>query len=79
MYRCLVAFLALYDQAVMMSPKEEKERAKEYVESMTCPEWRNGFLLTDGTKFALSQKPGLHDEAWFNKNKNYSINCQICL
>ena len=75
--RCLVAFLALHDQAVMMPPEEEKERAKEYVERLTCPEWRNGFLLADGTKFTLFQKPGLHGEAWFDKNKNYSIDCQV--
>jgi hypothetical protein len=76
-YRCLVAFLALHDEAVMMPPEEEKERAKEYVEGVTCPEWRNGFLLADGTKFALFQKPGLHGEAWFDKNKDYSIDCQV--
>lgn len=77
-YRCLIAFLALHDEAVMMPPEEEKERAKEYVEAATCPEWRNGFLLADGTKFVLFQKPGLHGEAWFDKNKNYSIDCQVC-
>jgi hypothetical protein len=76
-YRCLVAFLALHDEVVMMPPDEEKERAKEYVEAATCPEWRNGFLLADGTKFPLFQKPGLHGEAWFDKNKNYSIDCQV--
>jgi hypothetical protein len=74
---CLVAFLALHDQAVMMLPEEEKECAKEYIEQVTCPEWRNSFLLADGTKFVLFQKPGLHGEAWFDKKKNYSINCQI--
>jgi hypothetical protein len=76
-YRCLIAFLALHDEAVMMPPEEEKERAKEYVEAATCPEWRNGFLLADGTKFVLFQKPGLHGEAWFDKNKDYSIDCQV--
>ena len=76
-YRCLVAFLALHDEAVMMPPEEEKERAKEYVEGLTCPEWQNGFLLADGTKFILFQKPGLHGEVWFDKNKNYSIDCQV--
>lgn len=76
-YRCMVAFLALHDQTVMIPPEEEKERAKEYVEAATCPEWRNGFLLGDGTKFALFQKPGLHGEAWFDKNKDYSIDCQV--
>jgi hypothetical protein len=78
-YRCLVAFLALHDEVVMMPPEEEKERAKEYVEQVTCREWRNGFLLADGTKFPLFQKPGLHGEAFFDKNKNYSIDCQVCV
>jgi hypothetical protein len=77
-FRCLIAFLALHDEAVMIPPEEEKERAKEYVEEITCPEWRKGFLLADGTKFALFQKPGLHGEAWFDKNKNYSVDCQVC-
>ena len=76
-YRCFVAFLALHDEVVMMPPEEEKERAKEYVERATCPEWRNGFLLANGTKFVLFQKPGLHGEAWFDKNKDYSIDCQV--
>lgn len=78
-YRCLIAFLARHDEAIMMPPEEEKEKAKEYVEKATCPEWRNGFLLADGTKFALFQKPGLHGEAWFDKNKDYSIDCQVCI
>ena len=77
-YRCLVAFLALHDEVVMMPPEEEKEQAKAYVEAATCPEWRNGFILADGTKFPLFQKPGLHGEAWFDKNKNYSVDCQVC-
>jgi hypothetical protein len=76
-YRCLVAFLALHDEAVMIPPEEEKHRAKDYVEGTTCPEWRNGFMVADGTKFQLFQKPGLHGEAWFDKNKDYSINCQV--
>src|SRR5713101_2468846 len=29
-YHCLVVFLSLHDEAVMMLPEEEKERAKEY-------------------------------------------------
>jgi hypothetical protein len=78
-YRCFVAFLALHDEAVAFPPEEEKELAKDYVAAATCPEWRNGFLLADGTKFPLFQKPGLHGEAWFDKNKNYSIDCQVCM
>jgi hypothetical protein len=70
-------FLALYDEVVIMPPEEEKEQVKEYVKRATCPEWWNGFLLANGTKFVLFQKPGLHGEAWFDKNKDYSIDCQI--
>ena len=77
-YRCLIAFLALHDEVVMMPPEEEKEQVKGFVKEVTCPEWWNGFLLADDTKFALFQKPGLHGEAWFNKNKNYLIDCQVC-
>jgi hypothetical protein len=50
---CLVVFLSLHDKVIMMPPEEEKERVKAYMESMTCPEWHNGFLLVDGTKFVL--------------------------
>jgi hypothetical protein len=34
-----VAFLALYDNVVIMPSKEEKEQAKDYMESITCPKW----------------------------------------
>jgi hypothetical protein len=56
---CLVTFLALHNQAIMMLPEEEKRHVKEYVKQVTCPKWRNGFLLANGTKFVLFQKPGL--------------------
>ena len=36
---CLIAFLALYDEVVIMPPEEEKEHTKEYLEKVTCPEW----------------------------------------
>ena len=55
---CLVAFLRMHDTVVMFPTEDEKENAKHYVEALTCPEWWNGFLLTDGTKFLLFQKPG---------------------
>jgi hypothetical protein len=39
MYCCLVAFLAFYDEVVMMPPKELKGWVKKYVESVTYLEW----------------------------------------
>ena len=34
---CLIAFLALHNEAVMMPSEEEKECMKDFVEVMTCP------------------------------------------
>jgi hypothetical protein len=44
----MVAFLALHDVAVHWPTDEEKERAKEWVESVSCAEWRDGFCMVDG-------------------------------
>jgi hypothetical protein len=43
-----------------------------------CAEWRNSFLLVDEIKFLLYQCPSLHGDAWFDKDGQYSINCQVC-
>jgi hypothetical protein len=73
----MVAFLALHDVAVHWLMDEEKERAKEWVESVSCAEWRNGFCMVDGTLFPLLQKPGHHGEAYFDRKSNYSLNVQV--
>jgi hypothetical protein len=75
----IVALLSLHDEAVHLPTQEEKETAKEWVSSQACPEWRDGHLLVDGTKFAMFQRPGLHGDAWFDKNKDYSLDCQVCI
>jgi hypothetical protein len=75
--RVVVAILSLHDDAVHLPDAAEKEEAKLFVESQTCPEWRDGFLLVDGTKFAFFQRPGLHGDSWFDKDGEYSISCQV--
>ncbi|KAL1749955.1 hypothetical protein FB107DRAFT_224683 [Schizophyllum commune] len=75
--RCLIALVSLHDQAVHLPTADDKEAAKEYVEKETCPEWRNGYLLADGTKLPVFCKPGLHGEAWYDKNKDYSLDAQV--
>ncbi|KAL1671979.1 hypothetical protein EV122DRAFT_225588, partial [Schizophyllum commune] len=75
--RCLIALVSLHDQAVHLPTADDKEAAKEYIEKETCPEWRNGYLLADGTKIPVFCKPGLHGEAWYDKNKDYSLDAQI--
>jgi hypothetical protein len=76
--RVVVALLSHHDDTIHFPEADEKEDAKDYVEEHTCLEWRNGFLLVDGTKFLFFQRPGLHGDTWFNKDGEYSIDCQVC-
>lgn len=76
--RVIIALLSLHDEAVHLPNAEEKETAKDWVGAQACPEWRDGYLLVDGTKLAVFQRPGLHGDAWFDKNKDYSLDCQVC-
>lgn len=76
--RVLVAILGLHDNAVHLPEGDEKEAAKDWVGDATCPEWRDGFLLGDGSKVPLYQQPGLHGDAWFDKDKEYSMDVQVC-
>jgi hypothetical protein len=73
----MVAFLVLHDVAVHWPTDEDKERAKEWVESVSCAEWRDGFCMVDGTLVPLSQKLGHHGEAYFDRKSNYSSNVQV--
>ena len=75
--RVMVAVLALHDKGIHLPTADEKEDAKAWVDGETCPEWRDGFLLVDGTKFPIFQRPGLHGDTWFDKNKDYSLDCQV--
>jgi hypothetical protein len=77
--RVIVALLSCHDEAVHLPDAMEKESSKSYVGNSVCPEWRGGFLLADGSKFPFYQRPGLHGDAWFDKDGMYSIDCQVCL
>jgi hypothetical protein len=75
--RVMVALLSLHDETVRLPTAEEKESAKAWVAEQVCPEWSDGHLMVDGTKFSLFQRPGLHGDAWFDKNRTYSLDCQV--
>jgi len=76
--RVMMALLSLHDECVHLPTAEEKESAKAWVAEQVCPEWSDGCLMVDGTKFSLFQRPGLHGDAWLDKNRNYSLDCQVC-
>jgi len=75
--RVIVAFLALHDSVVCWPPPAEKEEAKQWVEDNSCPAWRDGFCMVDGTLVPLAEKPGHHGEAYFDRKSNYSLNVQV--
>jgi hypothetical protein len=69
----IVALLSYHDEVIHLPDATEKEGSKSYVEDVLCPELRGGFLLADGSKFPFYQRPGLHGDAWFDKDGSYSI------
>ncbi|KAF8235113.1 hypothetical protein L208DRAFT_1258673, partial [Tricholoma matsutake] len=73
----IVALLSFHDEAIHLPDAAEKESSKSYVDEAVCPEWQGGFLLADGSKFPLYQCPGLHGDAWFDKDGAYDIDCHV--
>lgn len=60
-----------------MPDADMKEEAKAFCEEKTCGEWRDGYLVVDGSTFELFQKPGHYGETYFDKSSNYSLNAQV--
>jgi hypothetical protein len=54
-----------------------KSEAKEWVESKSCPAWRNGWLMVDGTLVPLFRRPGYFGNVFFDRKSNYSLNVQV--
>jgi len=75
--RVMLALLSLHDECIHFPTAEEQENAKAWVTAQVCPEWSDGYMMVDGTKFSLFQRPGLHGDTWFDKNRTYSLDCQV--
>jgi len=56
---------------------EEIERAKSWVESNSCPAWRDGWCMVDGTLVPLFQRPHHFGNTFFDRKSNYSMNVQV--
>ncbi|KII82824.1 hypothetical protein PLICRDRAFT_112152 [Plicaturopsis crispa FD-325 SS-3] len=63
--------------ALQWASDEDKERAKAWVEANSCPEWRDGWLMVDGTLVPLFQRPESHGNSFFDRKSNYSLNAQL--
>ena len=56
---------------------EEIERAKSWVESNSCPAWRDGWWMVDGSLVPLFQRPHHFGNTFFDRKSNYSMNVQV--
>lgn len=57
---------------------QDIERAKAWVEGNSCPAWRDGWLMVDGTLVPLFQRPHHYGNTFFDRKSNYSMNVQVC-
>ena len=66
--------------AVMPWPnRADIERAKARVEGNSCPAWRDGWCMVDGTLVPLFQRPHHFGNTFFDRKSNYSMNVQVCI
>ena len=64
--------------SVQWASERMKTEAKDWVEANSCPAWRNGWLMVDGTLVPLFRRPGYFGNVFFDRKSNYSLNVQVC-
>jgi hypothetical protein len=64
--------------SIQWANDQMKAEAKEWVEENSCPAWRNGWLMVDGTLVPLFRRPGYFGNVFFDRKSNYSLNVQVC-
>ncbi|KIP12161.1 hypothetical protein PHLGIDRAFT_57966, partial [Phlebiopsis gigantea 11061_1 CR5-6] len=55
----------------------QKEEAKVWVEERSCPAWRDGWCMVDGTLVPLFMRPGYFGNTFYDRKSNYSLNVQL--
>jgi hypothetical protein len=63
--------------AIYWPTEAEREEAKQWVEDNSCPAWRNGWAMVDGTLIPLYARPGYFGNTWYDRKNNYSLNLQV--
>ncbi|KAL1724902.1 hypothetical protein EV714DRAFT_185168, partial [Schizophyllum commune] len=62
--------------ALQWPGEEEQEKAKQWVEEASCPAWREGWLMVDGTLVPLFRRPGHFGNSFYDRKSNYPLNVQ---
>lgn len=55
-----------------------KATVKAWTEEASCPAWRDGWPMVDGTLVPLFMWPAFFGNTWFDRKSNYSMNIQVC-
>ena len=67
-----------FRRVVMQWPSDEEiQEAQDWVEANSCPAWRDGWLMVDGTLIPMFQCPHHFGSAYFDRKSNYSENVQV--
>ncbi|KAK9373733.1 uncharacterized protein V1513DRAFT_139014 [Lipomyces chichibuensis] len=69
----------LESRTVHWPTPDEREQYKQYIESMSCAEWRNGWCMIDGTLIPIFAKPHYYGDVFYDRKSNYSFNVQTML
>ena len=58
---------------------EEKEAEKRWMDEHMgfVGEWRDGFVMYDGTIVVLFSRPGKDGDAYYTRKSNYGLNVQV--
>src|SRR5882724_10031061 len=77
--RVMVALCSerFHRSAIRWTSEEAKEVAKAWVEDHSCPGWRDGWLMVDGTLVPLFMCPAHFGNNWFDRKSNYPLNIQV--
>ena len=73
--RCMIAIEAELGKLVRWPNREERVLTSKRIQHYHY--FKNCIGYVDGTHLKLSQKPKVDGETYFNRKKDYSLNCQI--
>ncbi|KAF8592792.1 hypothetical protein K439DRAFT_1324381, partial [Ramaria rubella] len=54
-----------------------KAKAKAWVQEQSCPMWKDGWSMVDGTLVPLFARPGFFGNTFFDRKSNYSMTVQL--
>ncbi|KIK79193.1 hypothetical protein PAXRUDRAFT_161959, partial [Paxillus rubicundulus Ve08.2h10] len=54
-------------------------RHENWLKERSCPGWRNGIFIMDGSTINIFEKPGVYGETFYDRKSKYSLNFQVVM